>query len=201
VEDRDRLSSLVTQGRRLYGIGRYAEAAARFNQALDEDPENELAQSYLELTEERLRTTRAQPREVRDTRPRTGQGATSPLPLVQARPTPSTARLTLFFNSPINAGSVLVTVDGQTVADIAFDFTDKGLLGIKRKGTGKVKRVLLSPSGRHTVGVELRDPERGSLGAASFTEVLPGGSDWTLRIDLPSKKAPEASFYLVRATG
>jgi tRNA A-37 threonylcarbamoyl transferase component Bud32 len=195
----DRILDLVGEGRRLYGQGRYLEASDRFNEALELEPDSELALSYLELSQERLRSARAVPRQTRDTRPRAGPAVS--LPTVQARPTPSAARVTVFFDSPINAGSVVVTVDGQRVGDIPFDFTEKGLLGIRRKGAGKVKRVLMVAAGRRSIGIELVDTERGSLGAASFTEVLPGGSDWALRVNLPSKKTPEADFFLVRSAG
>ena len=54
------------------------------------------------------------------------------------------------------------------------------------------------PSGRHTVDVVLNEVEAGALGSSSFTEVFPGGSDWTLRIDMLNKEA-EPAFYLVKS--
>ncbi len=70
------------------------------------------------------------------------------------------------------------------------------MLGIKRRGTGVVKRVLLTPSGRQTIGVQLREERRGLIGARSFQVVLAPGSDWTLKVDLPGKDA-DANFFLV----
>ena len=91
-----------------------------------------------------------------------------------------------------------MTLDGAALADLPFDFTKKGMLGMKKKGTGQVKRVVLAPSGRHTVGAQLVGTEEGNLGSAEITKVLPAGSDWTLRVDLP-EGASEASFYLVKS--
>ena len=91
-----------------------------------------------------------------------------------------------------------MTLDGKTLDQIPFDFASKGLLGIKKKGTGQVKKVLLAPSGTHTIGIQLSDAEIGPRGFASFTERLPKDSDWTLRVDLP-KDAEDAGFYLIRA--
>jgi hypothetical protein len=106
-------------------------------------------------------------------------------------------RITLYFNSPISVGSVVVKSDEQIVAEVPFNFTKK-TLGIKRKGTGLVKKVMVIPSGRHTLTVELTEEEAGSMGSQSFTENFQGGSDWSLRIDLP-KKAAEARFFLVKS--
>jgi hypothetical protein len=193
-------AGLLDEGRDLYNRGQYGRAVQRFEQALALDPGSELAQSYLDLARERIRTApRQQPT------PTLGGGLLPGLPSGGSAasappPTPGSARITVFFNSPLNAGSLVVTVDGQSLAEVPFDFTRKGLLGIKRKGTGQVKRVLLVPSGRHTVGIQLNEAERGSIGEATFTESLTAGSDWTLRTDLP-EGAAVASFYLVKAAG
>ena len=108
--------------------------------------------------------------------------------------------MTVFFDSPLNAGSVVVSVDGQSVATVPFDFTRKVVFGIKRKGSGKVKRVVIIPAGPHTVGVQLNDVDRGLVGESTFDVVLDGGSDWTLRVNLADEEGtPE--FDLVRAAG
>ena len=69
-------------------------------------------------------------------------------------------------------------------------------MGIRRRGTGTVKRVLVAPSGEQRVGIQLRDPRRGLIGSASFQRGLAAGSDWTLRVDLPAADG-QVSFYLV----
>ena len=116
-----------------------------------------------------------------------------------ARPTPGTARITVSFNSPINAGTITVTLNDAVLSNVPFDFTRKGFLGMRRRGTGSLKRVLLAPSGRQNIGVQLRDADRGLVGSASFQRNLDAGTDWTLRVDLPAPDA-EASFYLVQTS-
>ena len=84
--------------------------------------------------------------------------------------------------------------------EIPFDFTEKALFGWrKKKGSGSVRKVLLAPSGRHTIGIELIDAERGSIGSRSFERSLPAGSDWSLRVDLPDR-AGSPHFFLVQSS-
>ena len=113
-------------------------------------------------------------------------------------PTPGLVRITLVFNSPINSGVFVVTIDGQVLTEVPFDFTRKALLGIKRKGTGTVKRALIAPSGRRTIGIRLTSPELAAAATAEFTENLEAGSQWSLRADQPSATG-KPSFFLVRS--
>jgi hypothetical protein len=200
--DAQRATELLAEGREMVDREEYRRAALRFEEALGLDPSNDLARSYLDLARERLTSG---PRPLATPRPGAPlevipvQGTTA-LAGPVARPTPGSARITVFFNSPLNAGTLVVTLDGETLADVTFDFTRKGLLGIKRKGSGQVKRVLLVPSGKHTVGIHLLDAAGGALGEAAFTEVLRAGTDWTLRTDLPDE-GQSPRFFLVKATG
>jgi tRNA A-37 threonylcarbamoyl transferase component Bud32 len=200
AETQGRVESLISDGREKYRAGRFSDAIKLFREALGLDPTSELATSYLELAEERergagRRTGRSRPSvpELRTS------GSLPPARDTAARPTPGTTRITLFFNSPLNAGAVVMTLDGDTVAEVPFDFTNKGFLGIKKKGSGVVKRVVLVPSGARTVGVELRGDAGENLGRRDFSERLPAGSDWTLRVDLP-KPGAEPGFFLVRTS-
>jgi len=200
AEVRMRADALVAEGREAYRAGRWDDAAARFSEAIELDADNELAASFLELAEERRQTAgRSTPR----TRSATASRPTTPdtrtardAPTV--RPTPGTARVTVFFNSPLNAGALRVTIDDVSIADVPFDFTERGFLGIRRKGTGAVKRVVLIPSGTRRVGIELLDADGRSLGVKHFDERLAAGSDWTLRVDMPDDDAAPG-FFLVRA--
>jgi hypothetical protein len=200
--DAQRATELLAEGREMVDREEYRRAALRFEEALSLDPSNDLARSYLDLARERLRSgprPHATPRPGAPLEPIPVQETTARAgPL--ARPTPGSARITVFFNSPINAGALVVTLDGETLADVPFDFTRKGLLGIKRKGSGQVKRVLLVPSGQHTIGIQLLDADRGAVGEATFTEALRAGTDWTLRTDLPDEEQ-SPRFFLVKATG
>lgn len=189
---RARAQSLVDEGRHLYRSGRFRQAASRFEAALEIEPENDLASSFLELSRERGRAINRS--RVRPT-PRTIHTAPK---AVAPTPTPGTARLTVYFNSPINAGAVTITLGGKNLSVIPFDFTKKGFLGAKRKGSGLVKRVFLIPSGRRTLGVRVDGTEEGLLGHRSFEKLFPSGTNWTLRIDMPNAQS-RPQFFLVRA--
>jgi hypothetical protein len=190
-----RVDDLVDEGRGLLRSRDFRAAHDRFQEALALDSEHELAASYLELTEERLRDQRTAAARTNSTRTDT----TTPLELPEppAAPESGIARITVTFDSPLSSGTVALTLDGELLADVPFDFSTPGFLGLKKKGRGTVRRVVLTPSGEHTVGVELRSPERGLIGSASFSRRLAADSDWTLRIDLPREQA-EANFFLVQ---
>jgi hypothetical protein len=194
------VDGLIGDGRDAYRDSRFSAAADLFEEALELDPDNELAASYLDLARERGQrpagTTRRTARPTPTARPTVVAAAAPHRP----RPTPGTARITVTFNSPISTGSIAVTVDGSTIGEIPFDFRTKGFLGRTRKGSGSVKKVLLAPSGRRSVGATLRDGEGVVIGTASFDRRLEAGSDWTLRFNLPSKKA-RAEIFLVEVSG
>jgi tRNA A-37 threonylcarbamoyl transferase component Bud32/tetratricopeptide (TPR) repeat protein len=198
-ENQAKVAALVTEGRRLYRNGSYASAAARFREALDLDSHNEIAASYLELSEERARGARRRTSTTSPTRTGRTQSPVAPA-LPSPTPVPGIARITLFFDSPISAGTVSVTLDGESLAEVPFDFSHAGFLGFKRKGRGTVKRVILTPSGRRAVGIQLIDAKSGPLGSSTFTKDLPPGSEWTLRVDLPSSTARPSFFLVPKAT-
>jgi hypothetical protein len=196
AETQQRVAELIEQGRGDYRKGQYRAASELFEQALELDPENELAASFLDLANERQRgSSRRSPRTTAQ-RPSTAPAVTSRVSEPVAQPTPGTARITVTFNSPLNAGVLTVTLNDTVLAEIPFDFTTSGFMGFRRRSTGTVKRVLVAPSGQQRIGIQLRDPQRGLIGSASFQRSLGAGSDWTLRVDLPAAKA-DASFYLV----
>ena len=112
---------------------------------------------------------------------------------------PGVARITLSFDSPLSSGNISVTLDGESLAEVPFDFSKSGILGIKRKGRGTVKRVILTPSGRHDIGVQLVDGEGVPIGSASFENTLDPDTLWTLRVDLPDARS-EPNFFLVKAS-
>ncbi len=192
-----RIDDLILQGRGLYREGRYSAAADRFEEVLKFEADNDVASSFLELIEERTRPS-SQASASRQTAARAPKRTLTPKRsqrTTAARPTPGQARITLFFNSPISEGTISVSCDGEILTETPFNFTKK-TFGIKRKGSGQVKKILLVPSGRHTITVELRAPEIGSMGTQSFTEALRSNSDWTLRLDL-AKNSNKANFYFV----
>jgi predicted Ser/Thr protein kinase/tetratricopeptide (TPR) repeat protein len=178
AENQQRVAELVAEGRRLYRAGDYVDAKNVFSEALELDPQNEIAASYLELA--------------------TGASTTAAAPLPTPTPASGIARVTLSFDSPISSGVVTITLDGESLAEVPFDFSSKGFLGVKRKGRGTVRRVVLTPSGTYEVGVQLFGEERSLLGAKSFKKTLAPDSRWTLRVDLPNARA-EPGFFLVQS--
>jgi serine/threonine protein kinase len=199
AENQARVAALVAEGRQLYRQRSYRNASDRFREALELDPMNEIAASFLELADERARSS--QPRSSGSTAQRTTGTRTTSAPVEPTpRPTPGVARITLYFDSPISAGEVSVTLDGESLAVVPFDFSKTGFLGLKRKGRGTVKRVILTPSGSRSVGVQLIDQKHGFVGSAGFSKNLTAGSDWTLRIDLPDRSS-NPNFYLVKTAG
>jgi hypothetical protein len=188
---------LVSEGRRLYRSADYPAALERFQEAVALDHQNEIAQSFLELTEERLRTVSTRP-VGSAAAPATASRSTTAPAAVAPTPAPGVARINLTFNSPLSSGAISVTLDGELLAEVPFDFSTRGPLGIRRKGTGTVRRVILTPSGAHRVGVQLAEERRGALGTGSFSVELEPDSRWSLRVDLPTPSA-EPSFFLVQS--
>lgn len=192
------VAKLVEEGRSAYRAGRYSTAMERFTEALDLDPQSEIASDYLELARDRAHQTSRRPTTSTASRTRGEELNLDRATMPQARQESGTARLTVYYNCPINAGSVVVTVDGETLSEIPFDHTTKGFLGFKVDGKGTVKRVLLAPSGTRRVTVTLNDRKRGVIGTKTFAETLPAGSEWTLRIDQP-KASADPNFFFVRS--
>ena len=198
AENQRRVRQMVEDGRGLYRRGAYAAARDQFRQALELDPQQEIAASYLELSEERLRSARTSRPAAASSSTATRPNAGPVAPPEPATPKSGVARITVFFDSVISQGSVAVTFDGESLADVPFDFSSSAFLGFKKKGRGTVRRVILTPSGNHTIGVTLRDERRGVLGSSEFVRLLEPDSEWTLRIDLPGEKA-QPNFFLVKS--
>ncbi len=185
----------MSDGRSAYRRGDYAAAGELFRQALDLDPMHEIAASYLELTEERTRSIRSSPTAAAGSNTAPNPAPAQPPPRAPVKS--GVSRITVTFDSPISEGSVAVTLDGESLADVPFDFGNKTFLGFKKQGRGTVRRVILTPSGSHTIGVELRESKRGVLGSSTFVRELEPDSEWTLRVDLPGEKA-QPNFFLVK---
>jgi predicted Ser/Thr protein kinase len=185
AENQQRVAELVAEGRRLYRAGDYVDAKNVFSEAL-------------ELSEERVQRAQARRTTTGRTTRATGASTTAAAPLPTPTPASGIARVTLSFDSPISSGVVTITLDGESLAEVPFDFSSKGFLGVKRKGRGTVRRVVLTPSGTYEVGVQLFGEERSLLGAKSFKKTLAPDSRWTLRVDLPNARA-EPGFFLVQS--
>lgn len=194
-----RVAELVAEGRTAYRTGNYLTAAGRFREALELDPQSELAADYLELAEDRSRQARRKGQTSTPARIAQPELELSRESLPTAKPKPGNARITVYYDCPINAGVITVVVDGETVAEIPFDHTKKGFLGLKTEGKGNIKRVFLAPSGTRDVAITLNDRKRGVIASKTFREILLANSEWTLRID-QAKPSSEASIFLVRTS-
>jgi len=195
--NQQRVAVLVAEGRSLYRGRNYGDAGERLREALELDPMNEIAAEYLALALERLARVEAQ-QTGSTVQPTTNREPSRGEPAVVARPEPGIARLTLTFDSPISSGAVVVTLNGESLAEIPFDFSTKGFLGLRKKGRGTVKRVIPTPSGQHNIGVQLVGGEREALGSASFERELAPDSRWTLRVDLSDPRGTP-TFFMVKA--
>ncbi len=118
----------------------------------------------------------------------------------QTYPTPAPrrhedARLNLTFKSPLSFGSVVVIVDGETIKTKNFEFFRK-VFGVKKPGSGTVKDIIMTKTGRHTILVELRGKEGVLVGSETFDIDLSSSRDWTLRIVMADNRSePEFSLY------
>jgi serine/threonine protein kinase len=194
--NQQRVAALAAEGRRFYRARNYDDAIERFREALELDPLNEIAAEYLELALERAARNRTQQTSP-TTQPSANRTIARPETVAAAPPEEGVAQISITFDSPISSGAVVVTLDGESLAEIPFDFSSKGFLGLKRQGRGAVKRTILTPSGDHVVGVQLVGDERQALGSASFRRTFAPDSRWTLRVDLPDPRTTP-NFFLVK---
>jgi hypothetical protein len=200
-ETRLRATALTNEGQSLYREGRYAEAISRLEASLKLRADNEVAVNYLELARERAALQNTRTSHSKNQHPNhrgTTRKSSSPSPPPIARTQKSgLAHIGLNYNSPLNSGLISITVDGEALTEIHFDFTTRGFLGLKRKGSGLVKKSFVIPSGRHKIGIELTSPDIPAPGRKEFAQDFPTESRWNLRIDQP-KTTSNPSFFLLR---
>jgi len=198
-ETQERVAELVAEGRSAYRAGNYVTAAGRFREALQLDPLSELAAGYLELAEDRSRQARRQ-RSV--STPSRSSGKEIELDrggIPAVKPAQGNARITLYYDCPINAGAITIAIDGETTEEIPFDHTKKGFLGLKTEGAGRIKRVFLAPSGSRSIAVTITDRKRGVISSKTFRETLPTDSEWSLKID-QRKSSSDPELILIRTS-
>lgn len=196
-----RAAALSSEGQSLYREGRYKEAIARLEDSLELLPDNELARNYLELARERtaLRSSHSISGKKRSSSHSSSNttGSTPPSPASTGKiQSEGLAHIGLNYNSPLNSGLISLTVDGESLTEIRFDFTTKGFLGLKKKGSGLVKKSFVIPSGHHTIGIYLTSPDLPQPGRKDFEGSFPAESRWNLRIDQP-KAESTPSFYML----
>ena len=179
---------LLAEGKELLRQERWRDAAARFEAVLEVAPDDPLAREYLDLARERTKGTRAR----------------SAAPVLGWAPTPTpavggAARLELYFNSPLSAGSVELELDGSRLAFKPFDFSTKGVLGIRRRGAGIVQDAYAVPAGEHRLTVRLHDGESRLLGEQVIPASLASEGRYVVKIELEGERAvPRFTLTAVR---
>lgn len=172
-----RIQALLDEGMVLLRKGRLAQAREAFQAVLELDPENALAQRGLELA--RGGSPGARPGEA--TVQRVGQAA-PPVPAA------GSARLELYFNSPLSKGEFELELDGSLLGRKAFDFGSKGFLGIRKRGSGIVEDAFTLPSGSHKLSVRLKGEQGQVLGEQVFTSQFAPAARYVLRVEMFSEK-------------
>lgn len=182
---------LREEGRELLRQQRWREARSRFEDALALTPDDQLAQEFLELARERARGGRV-------TRPLPVQVTATPVPI--ATPVPvGTARLEVYFNSPISSGTVELEVNGEPLAAKAFDFSERGILGIRRRGSGIFQDSFAVSTALRNVHVRLRGEDGSVIGEQNLGIAPVPGGRYVLKIDMDSPTSvPRFSVSEVR---
>lgn len=178
---REQAVRLREEGRESLRQGRWRQAQARFEAALklDDDP---LSQEYLALARDRVRAAEQ-------------RGSwTRPLPTpVEPTPTPvtGTARLEVYFNSPISAGAIELEVDGEPLGRKPFDFSRKGFLGLgRKKGAGVFRDSFAVRAGSRTITVRLLDEKGVALGEQTLPSWFATDSRNVLKIEMDGEGTP-----------
>jgi eukaryotic-like serine/threonine-protein kinase len=170
---------LREEGQEALRAGRVRDAESRFQDAVALDPGDPLTREYLDLAHERGKLPADGGAVARPAKP---QGASAPTPV------PGQAKLELYFNCPLSAGSIEIELDGERLAMKPFDFSTRGIFGLKKKGSGVIQDAFTVQSGNARLTVRLRE-ENGTLRAE---ETLPvsfvAGTRAILKIEMASEK-------------
>jgi len=183
---------LLDEGKSLKDQGRWREAQDRFDRALVLLPDDPVLREWAEYVRERARSPRA-------SRP-------EPVIAVRAAPTatpPATdgqARLELYFNSPLPAGSVEIEADGRQVSSKPFSFYQKGFMGLKKEGTGVVQDAYAVAAAARSLTVRLRAEDGRLLAEQSLPASFFNDGRFMLKIEMDGKQAvPRFTLTPMRA--
>ena len=185
--DEVRAAALLEEGKGLLREGRWRQAQSRFEQVIGLVPSGELADvagQYRDLARDRVRAPRSEP--VTKT---AAVGGSVPAASRPAAPVPADTRLELYFNSPMSTGSVELDLDGQALARKTFDFSTRGFLGIRRRGTGIVEDSVVVPTGAHLLTVRLRDEDGNLKGEQQIHASFVADARSVLKIEMPDDRA------------
>jgi len=175
----ERARRLREEGQELLRGGRVRDAVGRFEEAVALDPGDALAREYLDLAQERGRSAGG-----RSAAP----AATHASGAAAATPVPGEARLELYFNCPLSEGSLEIEVDGQRLAEKPFNFTTRGMLGLKKKGAGVIRDAFTVESGARVVTVRLHEGDGRLRGEENLRQTFAAGSRWILKIEMAGEQ-------------
>jgi len=170
---------LREEGQELLRGGRVRDAQTRFEEALTVDPDDALAREYLNLARERGRSASTAGA---GSAPAAGRTAATPVSI------PGQARLELYFNCPLSEGSIELELDGERLAEKPFDFTTRGLLGLKKKGAGVIQDAFVVESGSRRLTVRLRGADGRLRGEETLPAMFATGSRWVLKVEMAGEQ-------------
>jgi predicted Ser/Thr protein kinase len=170
---------LREEGQEALRAGRVREAQERFEDAVALDPADSLSREYLDLAKERGKLP--------------GGGRSLPLPAsLQGTPAPSPvpgqARLDLYFNCPLSVGSIELELDGARLAMKQFDFTTRGLFGLKKKGAGIIQDSYTVQSGAARLTVRILEESGAVRGEETLPVTFVTGTRSVLKIEMAGER-------------
>jgi predicted Ser/Thr protein kinase len=183
--------ALRDEGKELLRGGHWGAAADRFERALEILPGDSVTREYLDVAREHQRV------------PRLHVVAPVPTALPAAPPSAAPAgqaRIELYFNCPVSAGSYEVRLDGQELTAKPFDFRTKTLMFFKRKGSGVIEDAFVVKAGEHKLLVRLRGPEGTMLGEQTLPASFATDGRYVLKIEMESEQSVPR-FYLTTVKG
>ncbi len=185
-----RAAALREEGKELLKAGQWRDAQSRFQQALELLPGDRVTEDFLDLAREHQKVPRVQAG-----RTQTAVAVPTSAPIAPV----GDARLEIYFNSPISVGRLTLDLDGQQLAEKGFDFRVKGLLGIKKRGTGIVEDAFKVRAGDHSLTVRLRDGGGALLAEQRLPARLETGGRYVLKIEMDGEQSvPRFSLTAVR---
>jgi len=134
--------------------------------------------------------------------------ASRPEPVIAVRAAPTAtppatdgqARLELYFNSPLPAGSVEIEADGRQVSSKPFSFYQKGFMGLKKEGTGVVQDAYAVAAAARSLTVRLRAEDGRLLAEQSLPASFFNDGRFMLKIEMDGKQAvPRFTLTPMRA--
>ena len=82
------------------------------------------------------------------------------------------ARVGIQFDCPISRGNLVLSVDGEEVETIDWDFSRKVAFGLRRGGRGEVTGSVQVAPGSHEVAIRIISSKRGVVGEHLFEQAF-----------------------------